>query len=790
MIFHSLGPIIWVDATSVGTIRSSLVTAASSGNSGSEYSAESTLQLISGLKQDWFLIFDNADGDPEIVEKYTPPGNRGNILFTSRNPLMRRMAQHNIEIAEMREDEAVTLLLKAACLDSTSDALRHGSRPIVTQLGCLALAVEQAGSSIASGVCNIQDYLQRYSVHRKDLMACHPRFRGASERDRAVYGTWELSFKVIETAASEDSHLMSTRAAETAISILGVFAFLHHTDISEEMFRQAAASPTWKERQGRPKSAYTSPSTSEHMPSLPHWLTILEGSSGWDIHWFREGIRILRHFSLVKQDSVSNSYTIHPLVHAWSRDRMEHLEQEQHSLLSRAILLSAIPSTDTAESYAHRRDLTPHVQASHALMTECNIYQLGMGGDVLLFGSVLHENGRWDEAVEFYRRAIGGFTAMHGAEHHTTLKSMSGLANAYRNQGLWDEAEDLDTRVLEICERRLGHRNLETVACMANLAATYCAQGRWKAPEYLQNQVLEIRKRVLGAEHPITLSSMAALALTYWNQGRWKEAKKLQTRVLEIHKRELGLKHPDTLTSMFNLASTLWELGKWDEARELEIKTLKIRKSVLSAEHPHTLASMSRVAYIFSKSSRWNEADELTIQVLEIRERVLGAEHPETLWSMASLSESYLGQDRWEEAEELGTRVVEISQRVLGTEDLDTLTRMANLAEIFYEQERWNEAGELQAQVLKIRQRILGAEHHKTLKSMYDLAYTLKALHQDAEALRLMKKTVFLRLKVLGKYEPDTTSSIETLQEWQVPGGGVRLSQAPFRSEETDAMVE
>ena len=49
-------------------------------------SVESVLQWISFLQGEWLIVFDNADAPlPKVVEKFVPPGKRGNILITSRN---------------------------------------------------------------------------------------------------------------------------------------------------------------------------------------------------------------------------------------------------------------------------------------------------------------------------------------------------------------------------------------------------------------------------------------------------------------------------------------------------------------------------------------------------------------------------------------------------------------------------------------------------------------------------------------------------------------------------------
>src|SRR5882762_16599 len=80
--------IFWVDATTTETMDLSLRDIATDPDaraSGVERSAKSVLQWLTRIEHDWLIVFDNATGDHNQVAGYMPQGNRGNILFTSRN---------------------------------------------------------------------------------------------------------------------------------------------------------------------------------------------------------------------------------------------------------------------------------------------------------------------------------------------------------------------------------------------------------------------------------------------------------------------------------------------------------------------------------------------------------------------------------------------------------------------------------------------------------------------------------------------------------------------------------
>ena len=78
-ISDRLSHVFWVDASSKESITmslrgiSSIFAAQASCLDGS---VESVLQWISGIQEEWLIVFDNADEPPVyVVERFIPPGN-------------------------------------------------------------------------------------------------------------------------------------------------------------------------------------------------------------------------------------------------------------------------------------------------------------------------------------------------------------------------------------------------------------------------------------------------------------------------------------------------------------------------------------------------------------------------------------------------------------------------------------------------------------------------------------------------------------------------------------------
>ncbi|TDL24088.1 hypothetical protein BD410DRAFT_897205, partial [Rickenella mellea] len=233
--------IFWVDASNTDTIKMSFQFISNDlgiSHCDTDGCIDLVIKWLIGVKHEWLLVFDNLDDDSarDMIARFSLTC--GNVLYTSRNPTMQREVADSIEVSELDEEDAVTLLLKAAGLSAFTEEFRQQARPIVQELYCLPLAVDQAGAAILGGLCGIDGYLKLYSKHRCELLSHHS-FQGASQYDHAVYGTWDLSFCAIETKAHAQSGL-DVQAAQKAILILQISAFLHHENISERIFQQAA----------------------------------------------------------------------------------------------------------------------------------------------------------------------------------------------------------------------------------------------------------------------------------------------------------------------------------------------------------------------------------------------------------------------------------------------------------------------------------------------------------------------------------------------------------------------
>ena len=300
--------------------------------------------------------------------------------------------------------------------------------------------------------------------------------------------------EIQKRARSDDFH--KARAADSALFLLALFPFLHHQNISEEIFSYAAT------EDNETTSNHNLPLASS---VLDRKLLSVNKDGVWDNLIFREGIRVLLSFCLIKKDTSGSVHTMHPLVNAWGRDRMNMDEKQKFSLMAFATLSASVKNSES-QLYGFRRILVTHVRKN-----------------------IQYSNNYLDDAYEKFGLLLS-------------------------EQGYSSEAEKLEIQVLDARKKIFGEEHPDTLLAMGNLASTYSDLEKYTEAEELQIKVLDARKKILGEEHPKTISAMGNLASTYGYQGKYTEAEELQIQVLSSTSKILGGEHPDTIRAMGNLA--------------------------------------------------------------------------------------------------------------------------------------------------------------------------------------------------------------------------------------------
>ena len=242
----------------------------------------------------WLMVFDNADHlDSVPIQHYFPVVPWGHIIVTSRDQaVLDHITDDGCILGPVAEEDAKAIMLEKAGIRQASLEDSQMAEDIVRLLGCLPLAIVQAGAFVRARHRTLREYRDLYLRRRAEVLRFMPR---SADLERTVLTTWEVNFEQVE----QDS--------EDAANLLLLFSFLEPSAISETIFhRGCLPQRRWNEHG---EIAEVPP----EVEGLENGLITLIG----DELRFDAAIEKLLSFSLISCNKETNgvrSFTIHPLV--------------------------------------------------------------------------------------------------------------------------------------------------------------------------------------------------------------------------------------------------------------------------------------------------------------------------------------------------------------------------------------------------------------------------------------------------------------------------------------------
>ena len=701
--------IFWIDGSSSDHAKQSFSTIARVGKvEPNERAAKSWLSSL-GKDQPWLLIIDNADEASFPVEQCFPDGDSGIILITTRNPMLKvlgTVGPRHYHFGELGERASIELLLRAADEPMPwSQSTLDSAKEVCKTLGYLPLALLHAGKTILSPVCTLENYLIFFerNWNRIRKMKSSNNVRLVSDANATIYSSYELIHDGIMAKA--------TQAAEDALDLLKIFSFLHRQRIQVAFFLRAASNPrlemldrkrreqeeTETSSQTRPKPTWKQTMRNLGIgmmtfllnlgsrPVLPRMLRDALVTGTFDEMRFRDALKELYQMSLIyaNPDPKDESYSMHPAVHLWVRERPEMTIADQAvwcqataTILTQAILLP--PLGDREEDEILRRDLLPHItqvqdneRAIRAKFVENQESRKRIwpvlqprfdraGALQLVKFSIVYSQGDQLGKAEKLQLQVADFALRRlGLEHTSTMDIMLLLSSTYWKSGRGDEAADLQQRVLEACIRVRGEDDLKTLKIMDAYGSSRWAQGRLVEALEIHRAAVEGLTKLLGDSHVDTLRAMGNLGRALGKNFRFTEAIKVHLNVVSGLHKQLGPSHLDTLIAIDNLAMAYFDRAAFgyghprdlDRAVEMEREVFDQRKEKLGREHIYTLWAGLNLARIKGVRGEVDEALAIFLPGHAIARRNLGKDHFGVLFGELNHGRLLMYAKRYQEAE-------------------------------------------------------------------------------------------------------------------------------------------
>ncbi|KAA6412799.1 MAG: hypothetical protein FRX48_03791 [Lasallia pustulata] len=696
----------------------------------------------------WMLVFDNIDNpklpgneDPQAydVRLYFPEAHQGSILITTRSSRLKIGKFVSVrKLVDIRESIAIlTSTSGRVNLDRDTYAI-----DLVNQLDGLPLALTTAGAYLSQVSTSLEDYLRHYRSSWLKLQQKSPDL--LSYEDRALYTTWNLSFK----------HIQSQN--ESAGNLIRLWAYFDNQDVWFQLLAAGSeGSPAW-------------------------FATIV-----YDELSFDEAIRLLCDHALIESLEMSGGYGMHNCVHAWAVHVLNAERETSMAILALICVGLAVPTNDVPEYWVKERRLLPH--ADKCRESVINTINLGLQNNrnalnaVHKLGNLYADQGKMAEAEAMYRRALEGYEKAWGPEHTSTLDTVNNLGNLYANQGKLAEAEAMYRRALEGKEMAWGPEHTSTLDTVNNLGVLYKDQGKMAEAEAMYRRALEGYEKAWGPEHTSTLDTVNNLGNLYKNQGKMAEAEAMYRRALEGKEKAWGPEHTSTLDTVNNLGLLYKDQGKMAEAEAMYRRALEGYEKSWGPEHTSTLDTVNNLGVLYQNQGKMAEAEAMYRRALEGKEKAWGPEHTSTLDTVNNLGNLYKDQGKMAEAEAMYRRALEGYEKAWGPEHTSTLDTVNNLGLLYKDQGKMAEAEAMYRQALEGKEKAWGPEHTSTLDTVNNLGVLYKDQGKMAEAEAMYRRALEGKEKAWGPEHTSTLAPVNNLGVLYQNQGKMAEAEAMYR---------
>ncbi|KAF5378210.1 hypothetical protein D9757_009174 [Collybiopsis confluens] len=562
----------------------------------------SGLRWLAKNKEDWMLLYDNAD-DPGIsLGNFLPSCNHGNIIITTRNSHLQQLALQSCELRDMAEDDGIRLLLKHAIKGRELTAEQKlEAASIAQKLQYFALALVHAGAYISQLNC-LDSYLNIYEKHHSKLMS-ENLLQSSDNYSIAVYATWDLSWSQLN---------------EECRALLGICSCLHYERIPREIFQRAM------EALGK----YKIPDDQIIKLKSYDLLRVLTAETfKWDDFRMNHIIRSITSYSLLTIDK-NNTYSLHPLIFQWIRDRKDIIKNDTLIEQVQSFVALAISDADIA----FLQSLVPHC---------INFPVTGDAQSDSNLGYLWHQCGYYIHSLVFWEPLLEKTRKKLGSSNVATLNCMHDVIRSLVALGKFEKALQVADPLVKMSEELLGKLDLGTLEAMQNLAFIYSQLGNISKALEIEMPLLDTKQKLFGKQHPATFEATHNLAARYCDLAKYIEAKELAEPLVNLSRKVLGEKHPDTLSRLHLLGRIYWEMGNYNDALELAEPLLETSREIFGEQHPKTLSQMGQLRIIYSKLGQYGKAIELSESLIYLSKQTLGDNHPVTLMRQNILTNTH-----------------------------------------------------------------------------------------------------------------------------------------------------
>ena len=529
---------------------------------------------------DWLLVFDNAPA-PQALGEYLPRNPAGHVVVTSRYAAWRGVAKP-LEVPRFPRPESVKFLLERT---GSEDA--DAADAVADALGDLPLALEQAGAYAGETEITLSAYLDLFRKREAEMLA---RGKPSQEYPETVATTWLMAMEA------------ARKKCPAAGDLLNLCAQVAPDDIPLDLLAEKA-----------------------------HTLPARLRKAAEDPLKRNKAVAALRAYSLCQVGREARTLSVHRLVQAVSRDRLDAKGRKRWAGAAVEVVNAAFPqkSQDVRTWDACAR-LLPHALAAGERAEALGAAREATGRALNQAGLYLKGRARFAEAKACFERAIKIDEATVGPDHPDVANCVNNLGCVLEAQGDLAGAKKCFERAIEIGEATVGSDHPDVATRVNNLGIVLWAQGDLAGAKKCIERAIGIDEKAYGKDHPEVAIRVSNLGLVLKAQGDLAGAKKCYERAIAIDEKAYGPDHPNVATGVNNLGTVLKAQGDLAGAKTCFERALAIDEKAYGPDHPNVARDVSNLGRVLQDQGDLAGAKKCFERAYRIALKFLGEDHPRT----------------------------------------------------------------------------------------------------------------------------------------------------------------
>ncbi|KAL7274135.1 hypothetical protein RUND412_002969 [Rhizina undulata] len=217
-----------------------------------------------------------------------------------------------------------------------------------------------------------------------------------------------------------------------------------------------------------------------------------------------DAIQSLFRLSLAKRKESSDSFWIHPLVHAWACEHTDSTVLRQNVQDTVTLVGSAFHYRDEnwRLNYDFERRILTNLELCHEHMFEYfseteNIEVANACSDIAVALYQLHYN---QKAEDLYQKALQWKEKVLGQDDPSILKTMDRIACSFLNYCQYDKAQEWYLRLLKRKEKALGQDDPSILETIGEIADDFAGSDKYDKAQEWYLRLLEQKEKALGQD--------------------------------------------------------------------------------------------------------------------------------------------------------------------------------------------------------------------------------------------------------------------------------------------------